>query len=180
MTAPPSKTLFASRSLKLCYWNAETRVVDAERMTLEQHLRRLGEVRVLPVSSLDSLEMNGADLLIVAAQMVPADKFAGWLRGFRQRIQAQGYVWTPALILADVPFDVLSEIWPEVTRENWYFDILAPDHLASLPIRVANLLRIHDHLHEMKRYSVALDDINAKVRALEAQVTILGAQKGRT
>lgn len=166
--------LFGRRSLKICYWNAEARVLDAERMTFEKHLARLGDVKVTPVTSLEDAkgkaDLAGADLLIVAAQMVPDDKFADWLSGFRKRIQGLGMVWTPALILADVPFDVLSEIWPEVTKENWYFDILAPSHVASVPIRVANLLRIHDHLHEMKRYAAALDDINTKVRGLEAQV----------
>ena len=173
MSTTPPKPLFPSRSLKLCYWNAEARVVDSERMSLEQHLSRLGDVSVSPVASLDSPELSGADLLIVAAQMVPADKFAGWLGGLRRRIQQQGRVWTPALILADVPFDVLSEIWPEVTNDNWYFDIMSPVHMASLPIRVANLLRIHDHLHELKRYASAVDDITAKVRILESQMAAL-------
>lgn len=161
------------RSLKICYWNAETRVVDSDRMNLERHLARLGDVKVTPITSLDDAkgkaDLVGTDLLIVAAQMVPEDKFASWLGGFRKRIEGLGLVWTPALILADIPFEVLSEIWPEVTKENWYFDILAPAHVASVPIRVANLLRIHDHLHELKRYAEALDDINNKVRGLEAQ-----------
>jgi hypothetical protein len=174
----PAAPLFQSRSLRLCYWNAEARIVDAERVALEQHLARLGEVKVQAVKALESPEVRGADLLIVAAPMVPADKFPEWLAGFRRRIQATGHGWSPALILADVSFDVLSEIWPDVTRENWYFDILAPAHMASLPIRVANLLRIHDHLHELKRYSQAIDDVNSKVKALESQMRQLGASRG--
>ena len=46
---------------------------------------------------------------------------------------------------------------------------------ATLPIRVANLLRIHDHLHELKRYSAALDDITVKVKMLESQMKDLRA-----
>jgi hypothetical protein len=169
--SPP--LLFGSRALHLCYWNAEARVVDAERLALEHHLKRLGDVRVASVKSLDAPEAAKADLLIVAAQTVPTAEFPRWLAGFRKRVVARGAIWTPALILADVTFDTLSDIWTDVTRDNWYFDILAPAHLASVPIRVANLLRIHDHLHELKRYEAALDDINAKVKVLEGQVATI-------
>jgi hypothetical protein len=166
----PADKLFADRRLRLCYWNAEARVLDAERAGLEQHLARLGDVSVVQIKALDAPEATPCDLLIVAAQTLAPQDFPSWLAGFRRRIQAQGMVWTPALILADVSFDVLSDILPDVTRENWYFDILAPAHVTSLPIRVANLLRIHDHLHEMKRYATALEDIGTKVTTLETQL----------
>jgi hypothetical protein len=168
--------LFGTRALNLCYWNAEARVVDAERLALEVHLKRLGDVRVQQVKTLDAPETAAADLLIVAAQAIPTEEFPKWLAGLRRRVVAHGAIWTPALILADVTFDTLSDIWADVTRDNWYFDILAPSHVASIPIRVANLLRIHDHLHELKRYESALDDINAKVKVLEGQMARVSAQ----
>jgi hypothetical protein len=166
----PSAALFANRSLRVCYWNAEAKIVDAGKAELERHLKRLGDVKVEVIKALDAPEAAQADLLVVAAQKLAAQDFPVWLQGFRKRIQAKGSIWTPALILADVSFDVLSEILVEVTAENWYFDVVAPAHLSSLPIRVANLLRIHDHLHELKRYSAALDDINTKVKMLESQM----------
>ncbi len=166
----PSPALFANRSLRVCYWNAEAKVLDAEKAELERHLKRLGDVRVEVIKALEAPEGSQADLLIVSAQKLSDKDFPAWLQGFRRRIQAKGSIWTPALILADVSFDVLSEILVEVTADNWYFDVVAPKHLASLPIRVANLLRIHDHLHEMKRYSAALDDITTKVKMLESQM----------
>lgn len=169
----PAAPVFANRKLRFCYWAVESRLVDGERMTLEQHLKRLGDVTVEPIKSLDAPGAGPYDLLIVAAQRVPVKDFPIWLAGFRRRIQSLGMVWTPALILAGVDFAVLQEIWPEVTKENWYFDILDPSHVASLPIRVANLLRIHDHLHELKRYAAALDDVTAKVQDLEAKVSKL-------
>lgn len=173
MSSTTPSTLFPTRSIKICYWNAESRVLDAERMDLEKHLKRLGQVSIITVPTLESPELLGADLLIVAAQMVPEDKFPTWLKSFSKRIQVVGRVWTPALILADMPFEVLSEIWPDVTKENWYFDILAPSHMASLPIRVANLIRIYDHLHEIRRYADALTEVSTKVRHLEGQVAAI-------
>ena len=172
----PPLVLFPGRRLRLCYWNTDPRVVDAERMDLERHLARLGDVTLDEVKALDAPEAKATDLLIVAAQKVPAREFPVWLTGLRKRIVQQGRIWTPALILADVPGDVLLDIWAEATRDNWYFDILAPAHMGSLPIRVANLLRIHDHLHELTRYAAALEDINTKVTMLESQIKGLRGQ----
>lgn len=166
----PEGPLFKGRSFRLRYWHADPRVVDAERARLEQSLAKVGDVRVDTLRSLDDPGLHPCDLLVVAAQAIPRDGFAKWLGGFKERFHRQGGIWVPVLIVADVPFEGLREILPDAARANWYFDIMAPEHVASLPIRVANLLRIHDHLHEMKRYATALDDINAKVEALETEL----------
>ena len=165
-----SSPVFSGRRLRVCYWSAEARVVDADSMALEQHLKRLGDVTLTHLKALEGPEAAHCDLLIIAAQKVAAIDFSRWLGGLRGRIQALGTIWTPVVILADIPFEGLSEILPTAVQDNWYFDILAPAHLASLPIRVANLVRIHDHLQELKRYSAALEDVSTKVATLEAQV----------
>jgi hypothetical protein len=174
---PPQ--LFPGRTLRIAHWSTDPRLVDADAMVLEKHLKRLGEVTVERVKTLEDALAAPRDLIIVAAQRVDAGAFAGWLDGLRKRLTAQGGIWVPALILADVPFDVLSEILPAAVADNWYFDILAPAHAASLPIRVANLLRIHDHLHELKRYAAAVDDITTKVTMLESQMRDLRGQEGK-
>ena len=165
-----SSPMFPNRVLRLSYWNTDARVIDADRMQLESSLKRLGDVSVHTVKSLEVVQRDGCDLLIVAAQSVPRKEFAKWLLGFRGRIHSNGKIWVPALILADVGFEILADILADVTAENWYFDILAPSHMDSLPIRVANLLRIHDHLHEIGRYEKALAEVGSRVRELELQV----------
>jgi hypothetical protein len=165
-----SPSMFADRVLRLSYWNTDSRVIDADRLQLETSLKRLGDVSVHTVKSLDVVQRDGCDLLIVAAQSVPRKEFAKWLLGFRGRIHSNGKIWVPALILADVGFETLADILADVTSENWYFDILAPSHMDSLPIRVANLLRIHDHLHEISRYETAIAEVSSRVRELERQV----------
>ena len=161
--------------MRLCYWNVDARVVDAGLVSLEQHLNALGGPRPVAVKSLEPAVLDAVldgpcDLAIIAAQSVDPAHFATWLRGLAQKIKRQNQIWMPALILSDAPFSVLREILPEARAENWYFDILAPAHLSSLPIRVANLLRIHDHLRELRRYEDALEDVSAKVKSLEARV----------
>ena len=165
-----TNSLFADRRLRVSYWSAEARLVDMDSLTLEQHLKRLGEVKVTPVKSLDGPEAANCDLLIIAAQKIDVMDFPQWLVGLRGRILALGTIWTPAMILADIPFESLSEMLPVAVQDNWYFDILAPAHMTSLPIRVANLVRIHDHLQELRRYSAALEDVSAKVTLLEGQM----------
>ena len=59
---------------------------------------------------------------------------------------------------------------PFAIDENWYFDVIDPDHLDSLPMRVANLLRIHDHLHELSRYEKSLADLQADVRQMQQKL----------
>jgi hypothetical protein len=171
-----SSTVFPNRTLRLSYWNIEKRVVDSERLSLETHLRQLGEVKITPVDGLDAPGAMPCDLLIVAAQILASQDFPTWLTGLSQRIQRQGHIWTPALILADIPFAVLRGILPVAVRDNWYFDILAPQHIESLPIRVANLLRIHDHLHELRRYGDVVDDLGKRASALEAELKRLRPQ----
>ena len=172
MSGAKGPTLFKGRSLVLKYWNAEARIVDSDRASFEHHLSRLADdVRVESIKTLDMPALLPCDLLLIAAQMLPTKDFPKWLSGLRRRFQTQDKIWIPAVILAEVPFDVLSELMADAARDNWYFDILAPAHLESLPIRVANLLRIHDHLHELGRYAKAVDDVTQRVKALEQELS---------
>jgi hypothetical protein len=171
-----SSTIFPNRTMRVSYWNIEKRVLDSERMSLEKHLEQLGDIKVTPVDGLDAPGAMPCDLLIVAAQILAGQDFPTWLTGLSQRIQRQGYIWTPALILADMPFGVLRGILPAAVSDNWYFDILAPQHMESLPIRVANLLRIHDHLHELKRYGSVVDELSVKTEKLENELQKLKAK----
>lgn len=163
-------SMFADRTLRLFYWNADPRVLDADLMQLEKLLKRLGDVKLTSIKSLDLIPKDGCDLLIIAAHSIPKKEFPKWLMGLRARIHSNGRIWVPALILADVGFEVLADILTDVTAENWYFDILLPSHVESLPIRVANLLRIHDHLHELNRYELAIAEVSNRVKDLESEL----------
>ena len=171
---------YEGRSLRLCHLSLDSRVVDRGRRQLESHLARLGAgLRIDTIKSLDDPALFPCDLLLVDAHHLDEEAFPVWLRRLSARIRsappasppgAQRLIWTPALILAAVDFSVLLELWPEVTADNWYFDIVTPEQMDSLPLRVANLLRIHDHLHELGRYETALGDLEQQVRRLGEQV----------
>ena len=139
-------------------------------MLFERRIGELGEVSVKEVKSLDDPDFSGYDILVIAAQAIPDEDFPVWLKGIAKRIKSLGNIWTPALILTSIDFQILSDILAESAKENWYFDILDPQHMSSLPIRVANLIRIHDHLKELHRYEATLTTLEDKVRALEKSV----------
>lgn len=165
------------RTLHVKYLVADKRFVDADRMVLEKHLKRISDVKLTEIKSIDDADFLPCDLLVVAAKNVAAIDFKKWITGFRKRVHTQGNVWVPALILTEVEFEDLRDILLEAVNENWYFDVMHSNHMASLPIRVANLLKINDHLHELDRYERALADLGEKVTQLEAQISPAKGQK---
>ena len=162
---------YRTRELRLCYLNIETRVIDAGLARFEHLLKQIGTVRIDPVSSLDDKNLFPCDLLIIAAGHLPEEDFHKWLSGLTDRIKRQNAIWIPSLIVAPISFTTLADdIMPFAIDENWYFDVIDPDHLDSLPMRVANLLRIHDHLHELSRYEKSLADLQADVRQMQQKL----------
>jgi len=161
------------RQLRVCYWDSEKRITGATKAALEMYLGKLGGVDLVPLNSLNDEAFSPCDLLILTAEHVPAASFGNWLTSMQAKIQRQRDIWTPALIMAQVDFSDLQEIFPWSIKANWYFDIIRADHLESLPIRVANLLRIHDHLHELKRYNEQLRTLDERMKKTEREVLAL-------
>ena len=169
--------IFSGRTLKIAYWNPDPRYVSISHIELEKELGLLAELKVQPVKSIDYLAAEGFDLLVVSAQHIPEEDFSKWLLGLKSRIESQGNIWVPAIVVADVGVKSLREVLAPAIASNWYFDILAKDHISSLPVRVANLVRIHDHLGELRRYSEAVDSLNARLVTLELEAASLTRSK---
>ena len=169
------ETIFA-RKLSVVYCPADPRIIDNDRARLEKILNQLGDVHVSTVKSVDELTLDSADLLAVAAQTVAFKHFPVWLRSFKLRARSRLGIWTPAIILANLPFSILNDVMAEAVQENWYFDIISIDHLASIPIRVANLIRIHDHLLELQKYASTLENLSTKVQRLESELEALNSK----
>ena len=167
--------LFAKKRLRVCYWNTDSRVVDRDLMLLESHLQKLAQIDLVAVQSLADSNLMPCDLIIIAATLIGEDEFPQWLSGLKKKVGVQGLIWTPALILSEIDFNKIEGILRQIAQENWYFDIISPDHVRSLPIRVANLLRIHDHLHELKRYNELVSQMAARIDEFE---TLLEKMQG--
>ncbi len=161
---------FSERILRISFLDTNKKVVDHRKMLVEERLKALGALTIDSIKTLDELAQKACDLVIIDATQIPESEFSQWIQGLAQRMAKQGAIWVPALIVAEVSFQVLKEFLPTAAGMNWYFDVLAPSHVDSLPIRVANLLRIHDHLHEMGRYQATLNQLTDRVDALSAEI----------
>jgi hypothetical protein len=164
------------RKLRVCYWNTDPRVVTRWLAAFETSLRRLVDLELTAISGLTDAAASKADLFLIIADSVPSDEFPDWLLRLPSQVGKHGSVWIPAIIVYDVKFETLGSVLRQIADENWYFDVVNPNELASLPIRVANLLRIHDHLHELKRYNQIIGQLSQQVADLEEKVEKLGGK----
>lgn len=161
------------RKLEIIYWTIENRTLSPTRAKLEKHLQQLGQIQLhLPKTFDEALSLT-PDIWVISALSIPEDAFQKWLNALRQRIRQADRIWTPALIIADMPFTTLNAVMLDAVQDNWYFDIISSQHLDSIPIRVANLVRIHDHLQELKRYNEAINQLSSKVLELEEKLEAL-------
>lgn len=158
------------RKYRVCYWDSDPKSLNAYKAVIESSLKQLGDVELYDLLSLEDSKLHPCDLIITSAQQVPEDHFKKWLQNNEQRIKTQAGIWVPVLILAKVSFSYLDAILVDAAKNNWYFDVLDPDHLDSLPIRIANLLRIHDHLSELHRYDQMLNKMQTQIDQLENQL----------
>ena len=166
------------RKRRICYWDSDKRFTDAQKINLEKRLDFLPEFDFVKLRTLDSPELTPCDLVIVAAEGIEETIFVDWLTGLNKRMIRQNSIWTPALIATDINVPKLSSLLHKIADNNWYFDILEYEHIDSLPIRIANLLKIHDHLHELWRYQAELDGLQAKVLEMEKRFEQLKKTEG--
>lgn len=160
--------IFDQRVLKLAYLDAEQRHVDARKLYLESKLKSLADIQLTMIPSVDALASARYDLVIVSASHIPGEDFEKWLDTFCIRMKA--HVWIPALILATLEARQLESLLKKIVHQNWYFDIVDPQHMDSMPIRVANLIRIHDHLQELQRYDDELTVLTQRLAEIEGQL----------
>lgn len=161
------------RRSRACLLNLDPKLVSLPKIQLEQALKAMIDIDLVEVRGIDDPRFTPCDLLIVEAQGVPATDFKRWLVAFQQRVLTQADIWIPAVIVADLPAADARALMEDAVKSNWYFDVVIPAHVESLPLRVANLLRIHDHLHELRRYSETLDRLQDRVNMLEHEVNSL-------
>ena len=164
---------YTLRKIRACYLEPQSRLVNSDILQLQTYLSLLGELSIDRIQSISEARTPPFDLLITSATHLSAQQFCSWIEGFAIQMQSKGLIWTPAIILAKFNFDELSDIFHLAAQHNWYFDIISPDHLDSLPTRTANLLRIRDHLRELGVYNETLNELTRQVQILDKTVSSL-------
>lgn len=144
--------------------------VNAGSVKTEVKLRGLLAPHFRVLESVAQVPAHGCDLVIVKASHLPESHFWNWLNRLESQLGRTRVVGVPALILSDLDFSAQHFLWRQITEKNWYFDVISEDNLDSIPLRMANLVRIHDHLHETLRYQKTLTELDAEVKSLKSEL----------
>ncbi len=161
---------FLSQRRRICSWDLQPQQLDSFKASLEQQLRFLPQMTWYRLKALDDPELFPCDLLVVYSWHLSENEMLMWLDGFEKRLKKQRAIWIPSLIVTPLALSSIPEILERTLQSNWYFDLIHPEHLSSLPIRVANLLRIHDHLHELERYESEITQLQTVVGSIEKEL----------
>lgn len=166
MTKPIQK-----RSLRICYWDSQDRHFGRHKALFEDRLKQLGtEFQLVAIDKLNSSNAQPCDLLIIATNPDIDMQFDKWLLKTQPLVHVQNQIRVPTIFFGLATFNQLHETFGAILASNWYFDIIHPDHLDSAPIRIANLLRIHDHMHELLRYDALQRELQAKIQQVELEL----------
>lgn len=163
MTSSPLLTE-RQRPLRVCYYHYDHRFIDDTLECIEGQLAKIHAFEMVELTSLDSAHFDPCDLLVLIAHQLPPEALTQWVQGLPRRLNHK--IWTPALIIAAPGLQVASELTSFALQSNWYFDIVDAEHITSLSLRMSNLIRIHDHLHEMYRYEKTLGKLEEKIQKL--------------
>ena len=161
------------RAIKITFVNGTPQIHDTFQAVFLRHCRHMFEIDWRAEASLMSANLQDIDLLILQARHIDADGFEPWLQRQENYLVKNCQIPVPCLILRDMGFDELSNIYLERAQKNWYVDILGTEEVHSLPIRIANLLRIYDHLRELQRYESSVLQLQSRVEDLEKQLRLL-------
>jgi hypothetical protein len=170
--------IFKNRRLRVCHWSATPGFISAASAALDQQLRHLIAFDIVNLKALDETQASPCDLLIISAEGFDDDPFPQWLKSVQPRVPQAHGIAAPTIIFARISPQVQRELLSWSVEGNWYFDIVDPDHVMSLPVRVANFLRLHDHLHEVRRMSALTIDLAKKYQDVERQLHQLTGKSG--
>ncbi|MCY4380311.1 MAG: hypothetical protein OXC40_01910 [Proteobacteria bacterium] len=148
------------RSLRVCYVNYDNRIIDATLEQVERELDKIYEFEIVELDHLDAPEFDPCDLLVLIAHQTTSDHLLDWVKSLAVRLAKR--IWTPTLIIGDLRPVATRDLVGFASSSNWYFDVVDSEHLSSMALRMANLIRIKDHLHELFRYESSLSVIERK------------------
>lgn len=164
-----------SREITVGYLDTQKKFFSSQKGRLEFLLKSFGKIAFREVKSLDDDSLRDCHALLTTADHVPDEDFLKWFLKFEKKVHLMKLIWIPTIILADLELATQKSLLDHSLKSNWYFDIVAGSQLNSLPIRLANMIRIHDHLKELYHYDRELNALQGQVLDLETQIRQLSA-----
>jgi hypothetical protein len=142
-------------------------------MSIEENLKSLPSIELKEIDGLIASQLQGLDLIVIDAIELDIEDPFQWIEKLFSKIIYNNGIPIPCLVInkahnLDLAIDIFEHI-----RSNWYYDFIHPSHLGSLSIRIANLIKIHDHLHELSRYEKELTSLQKQTDQLQQVLTEL-------
>lgn len=154
--------LFDSRTIGFLIY--DPRLADRYLAQIESILKQNADLKTIKISSVTDPKINRCSCLVVFANNLEDEAMVTWVKGVAKRLD-QETINTPWLIVCDSSDLVQKELLRYALAENWYFDLVDPNHLSSLTTRMANLIRISDHIKELGRYERETKELESKINS---------------
>ena len=164
--------------IRLGFWDVESKYFDYAKPLLTRALKRWTQLDIVTIKDLEEASSKSCDIVCISASHVPKNSLTKWLTSLAERFQSNQLIWVPALILSEHTFDTGAHLAEVSSEWNWYYDLLMPNHLDSIPVRVANLVKIHQHLRELRRYDKELKQLSSEVHRLNQELSKLKGHHG--
>lgn len=162
-----------SRIFRVAYLDTQQKYFTGAKKHCQNILRSLDGTDFNEISALNQLDTQNTDIVFLSASHIESVDFQQWLDGLAKKFKRNEFIWIPALILAEVSLNISRDILQVTINNNWYYDIISPNELDSLPLRMANLIKIHDHMKELNRYEAELQNFSEKIEGLERVIHTL-------
>ena len=161
------------RHLDAAFLSHEGRVFTSLDQRVEHELKRIFFLKIDHVKKVEDLSSQ-YKLFIVNIASTESDaavfKFVSQIRDAICQHPDPATARTPVLFITRVPQESLRA-WAEAQyADNWYCDLISCDHLFELALRASNLLRICDHLREMKVYEDEVQKLKVQVTEVEKKL----------
>lgn len=163
------------RPLRVCSVHYDARMVDATLEQIECEMDKVHPFEMIRLASIADEKFHPCDLLVLIGHQTPEEHLLTWVKNLAVRLA--DHIWVPTLIIGDLQARATGQLVEFAIESNWYFDVLDRHHLSSLAIRMANLIRIHDHLQELHRYASQLEQLERKTQAQQQRVEMLMQQR---
>ena len=152
------------------FWSYFKSSTSSAAISVEENLKSLPQISLSKIDGVSKEQLSGIDLIVIDAMELEIDEPILWIDKLFKKIVSNNNIPIPCLIInkahnLDIAIDIFEHI-----RSNFYYDFINPNHLGSLSMRMANLIKIHDHLHELSRYEKELTSLQKQTDQLQQQL----------
>ena len=157
---------------KVMYYNMDEKFLTPYISKVESLVSSIEQIQI---EKTDTIRGQKADLIIVSSPL-GGEELIKWIQRLIADYNQNGSSsLIPIIFVTDTEFSELEPmIWQCISQTNWYFDIVNRDNLEFLPMRIALLLKISDHIKEIEEYDRKITELSNKVSSLENSLNIHG------